>query len=91
MWESLEKGRDAKPVVSMTKSNVDGCQVLGSCDNPIGQRIRLFDRHERIDQDGVPHAIDKGRRHRLKIRLAHIRRLVASDNRNARGHEYFPM
>src|SRR5262249_30834644 len=60
IWEALEKSAGAKPMVSMTVCNVDGCQVLASCGNPICQRVGLLDRHERIHQDGVPRAVDKG-------------------------------
>ena len=89
--KSLEKCRDAKPVIAVTMGDVDRFEIPASCGNPIGQRIRLRDGHERIHQDGVPHPVDKGRRHRLKVCLSHVRRLVARDDGNARRHEYFPI
>src|SRR5215831_12319901 len=49
-WESFKKGGDSKPVVSMTVCNVDGCQVLTFCCNPICQSIGLLDRHKGIHQ-----------------------------------------
>ena len=71
--KSLEKRADSKPMVAMTMGDVDGRQVPASCCDPIGQSVGLRDGHERIDQDGVPYAVDKGRRHRLKKCLSHIR------------------
>src|SRR5258706_8735088 len=60
IWESFKKSADSKPMVSMTVCNVDGCQVLTFCCNPICQSIGLLDRHRGIHQDGVPHAINEG-------------------------------
>src|SRR5262245_10848761 len=91
IWEALKKSADAKPMVSMTMCNVDVCQVLAACSYPICESVGLLDRHERIHQDGVPHAIDKGRRHRLKICLSHASWHVGRDNRYPRRHEHVPM
>src|SRR4030095_8730480 len=67
IWESFKNTACSKPVVSMAVGNVDGCQVLTFCCNPICQSIGLLNRHKGIHQDCVPLAIDEGRRHRLKI------------------------
>src|ERR1044072_569964 len=91
IWESFKNSADSIPMVSMTVCNVDGCQVLTSCRNPICQSIGLLDRHKGIHQDGVPHAIDEGGRHRLKMCLSYAGRPVASDNGYARRHEHVPV
>src|SRR5258705_9573386 len=59
IWESFKKSTDSKPMVSMAVSNVDGCQVLTFCCNPICQSVGLLDRHKGIHQDCVPHAINE--------------------------------
>src|SRR5207237_7766262 len=38
--ESFKKSADSKPMVSMTVCNIDGCQVLTFCCNPICQSKR---------------------------------------------------
>src|SRR5215204_7185707 len=35
IWEVFKKCSDSKPMVSMTMCNIDCCQVLASCRNPI--------------------------------------------------------
>src|SRR5437867_6691928 len=80
IWESFKKSARSKPVVSMAVGNVDGCQVLTFCCNPICQSIGLLERHKGIHQDGVLLAIDEGGRHRLKICVSYAARQVASDN-----------
>src|SRR5262249_27625131 len=89
--ESLEKRADSKPMVPVTVSNVDARQVPSSCGNPIRKRAGLLDRHEGIHQDGVPHAIDQCRGHRLKECLSDAGRFVTSHNRDARRHEHVPV
>src|SRR5262245_41876275 len=91
IWESFKKSADSEPMVSMTVCDVDGCQVLTSCCNPIRQSIRLLDRHKGIYEDGVPRAINNGGRHRLKKCLSYARRQVGSDNGYARRHEHVPV
>src|ERR1700741_2804914 len=66
IWKSFKKSARSKPMVSMAVGNVDGCQVLTFCGNPMGQSSGLLDSHKGIHQDGGPHAVDEGRRHRLK-------------------------
>src|SRR5437870_716819 len=35
IWESFKKSSDSKPMVSMAMCNIDCCQVLAACRNPI--------------------------------------------------------
>jgi hypothetical protein len=41
--KSLEERADAKPMVAMTMCNVDGCQVLASCSDPICKSVGLLE------------------------------------------------
>src|SRR5438093_6774074 len=90
-WESFKKSADSKPVVSMTVCNLDGRQVFTFSYNPVCQSSGLPDRHKGIHEDGVPHAINEGGRHRLKICLSYARRQVGSDNGYAWRHEDGPV
>src|SRR5919197_3572123 len=35
IWEVFKKSSDSKPMVSMAMRNIDCCQVLAACRNPI--------------------------------------------------------
>src|SRR6476660_1806367 len=54
IWESLLNSARSEPMVSMTVGNVDGCQVLTLCCNPICKSIGLLNRHKGIHEDSIP-------------------------------------
>src|SRR6185437_2387648 len=35
IWEAFKKSSDSKPMISMAMRNIDRCQVLAACSNPI--------------------------------------------------------
>src|SRR5262245_28953148 len=35
IWETFEYGSDTKPMISMAMCNIDSCQVLATCCDPI--------------------------------------------------------
>src|SRR6476619_2224627 len=49
IWEALKKSSDSKPMVSMAMRNIDCCQVLAACGNPIHQDISLLASHKGVD------------------------------------------
>src|SRR6478735_5152494 len=49
IWEAFKKSSHSKPMVSMAMRNIDCCQVLAACNNPIHQSISLLDSHKGVD------------------------------------------
>src|SRR2546426_7126677 len=78
-------------MVSVSVRSVDRGQVLAAGRDPIHQGVRLLDGDKGVDQDGVPLAVDEGRRYRRPQPLFRARRQVANDNRYAGRHEHVPV
>jgi len=78
-------------MVTVTVRSVDRCQVLAARRNPIHQGVRLLDRDESVDEDGVPLAVDEGRRCRRPHLLFRARGQVTRDSRYAGRHEHVPL
>src|SRR5919112_6864613 len=53
IWKAFKKCSDSKPMISMAMCNIDSCQVLATCCNPICQCICLLDGHKGVHQDGI--------------------------------------
>jgi hypothetical protein len=77
-------------MVAVAVGDIDRCQVLAARLDPIHQGVRLLDRDESVDQDGVPLAVDEGRRYRRPHLLFRARGQVAGDSGDAGRHEYVP-
>src|SRR3989475_12970124 len=57
----------------------------------IHQGVRLLDGDRGVDEDGVPLAVDEGRRYRRPHLLFRARRQVARDSGDAGRHEHVPV
>src|SRR6476620_7586821 len=49
IWEVFKNSSDTKPMISMAMCNIDSCQVLATCPNPICKGICLLDGHKSIN------------------------------------------
>jgi hypothetical protein len=75
----------------MAVSGIDRRQALAARRNPICQGASLLDGDKGIDEDGVPLAVDEGRRYRRPHRLLRAWKQVAVDTGNARRHKHVPV
>src|SRR5437660_9663402 len=78
-------------MVAMAVRSVDRRQVLAARRDPIHERTGLLDGDEGVDQNGVPLAVDEGRRYRRPHPLFRAWRRVADDNGYAGRHEHVPL
>src|ERR671918_2023281 len=60
IWEPFKESSDSKPMISMSMCNIDSCQVLATCCNPICQCICLLDGRKSVHQDCISHTMDQG-------------------------------
>ena len=61
--EALADHCEPEPVVTVAVGDIHRGQILSSGRHPVSHRHPLLDRHERVDQDGVLPARDKGGRY----------------------------
>ena len=66
-------------MVTVAVGDVDRGQVLAVRFDPLHQGARLLDGEKGVDEDGVPLAVDEGRRVRRPHQLFLARRQVAGD------------
>src|SRR2546425_1029812 len=78
-------------MVAVAVRSVDRRQVLAARRDPIHERTGLLDGDEGVDQNGVPLAVDEGRRYRRPHPLFRAWRRVADDNGYAGRHEHVPL
>ena len=78
-------------MIAVAVRSVDHRQVLAARRDPIHQSAFLFDRDESVDQDGVPLAVNEGRRYRRPHLLFRARRQVARDSGDSGRHEHLPV
>jgi hypothetical protein len=57
--EPVPHNLQTQKVVAVGMSDVDGCEILATLDEPVNQLLRVLDRQKRIDEDGIAFAINQ--------------------------------
>jgi hypothetical protein len=77
--KTIQERSDAKTMVAMAVSDIDGGQVLAARRYPFHERGSLLDRQKRVDKNGIPLTEDERRRCGHPSPLLLARRQVAGD------------
>src|SRR5262249_42177418 len=70
--KSLQDGTGTEEMITVAMRSIDRRQVLAARPDSIHQGVFLLDRDERVDEDGVPPAIDEGRRYRGTVKTCWV-------------------